>query len=444
MSTEESLKTKNLTDILARGILTLVRLARDPKQAGLNNALDELQGAVSGEILAEKFEAALQRLKTEILRSDFGSEGAKPEVLVKPEAAVSTPTPDTLATVKAFYQEFLTTLQASLDGVYLKKLGALLNQVAQAQDFQTLLAARPAIEDVIHLYAQQVFEERKKAAAFIADVGRMLSEMEQYLLSSLKHFQKVYHANTEFNSRLQTEIAQTVTSIKDIQQLENLKKLVLSKLKDMSEALKTKQGGDQSRTKEADRELGGFKQKFANLQEELNRVEDENKNLMQKLQYDHLTGANSRMVGEEFITNEINRFQRYRRPFALMIFDIDHFKNINDAHGHNIGDKCLQEAVKRIRAILRQNDMIVRYGGDEFLVFLPEAGLDQGAEVAEKLRKAVELTDFTVRGQKIPVTISAGLTTVRESDRRLDQLISRADQALYQAKKAGRNRTAAL
>jgi diguanylate cyclase (GGDEF)-like protein len=150
---------------------------------------------------------------------------------------------------------------------------------------------------------------------------------------------------------------------------------------------------------------------------------------------DPLTGAfnRSRFGGE--IAAEIERFMRYQSPFALVMFDIDYFKTINDSHGHAAGDTVLMELAALARRLMRKADVFARWGGDEFFLLLPETDLDGAAAMAEKLRSAIETNRFTA----VPrVTCSFGVTSFTEVD---DQatVLKRADDALYEAKGLGRN-----
>ena len=132
--------------------------------------------------------------------------------------------------------------------------------------------------------------------------------------------------------------------------------------------------------------------------------------------------------------------QRYRRELAVILFDIDHFKRINDTYGHQAGDAILRGVAQTASGLLRKVDVLARYGGEEFIVLLPEADLVQSASVAEKLRQALELRDFEVDGgMHIKVSASFGVAAIC-GEQGLELLIRQADQALYRAKKLGRNR----
>lgn len=157
---------------------------------------------------------------------------------------------------------------------------------------------------------------------------------------------------------------------------------------------------------------------------------------------DSLTGAWNRRRFMELAEKEINRSQRYGHPLTVVMVDIDHFKQVNDTYGHSAGDLALVQTVTCIHNKLRATDVLGRIGGEEFALLLPETGPSEANQVAERLRQAVSNFEITIDNgtDVLRLTISIGLTQLRKYDRSVDQILSRADQALYRAKGMGRNR----
>lgn len=155
---------------------------------------------------------------------------------------------------------------------------------------------------------------------------------------------------------------------------------------------------------------------------------------------DHLTGIANRRAFFEAAEIELERWQRWPRQLSLVMFDVDHFKRINDTHGHPAGDAVLRHLAVLLSATFRQVDVVARVGGEEFAVLLPSTDAEGTAAVAERLRLAVESQAVEVDGVAIRCTISAGVATMHADLGDLDALMKRADQALYAAKAAGRNR----
>jgi diguanylate cyclase (GGDEF)-like protein len=157
---------------------------------------------------------------------------------------------------------------------------------------------------------------------------------------------------------------------------------------------------------------------------------------------DGLTGLPNRAAFDERLEVEARRFHRYRRPLALLVLDLDHFKAVNDTYGHPTGDAVLQRVADLLRASTRDPDFPARYGGEEMVVILPETMLRPATEVAERIRAAVEATRFDHEGRSIDLTVSIGVSACPECVDDPADLLRAADGALYQAKRDGRNRVA--
>jgi diguanylate cyclase (GGDEF)-like protein len=155
---------------------------------------------------------------------------------------------------------------------------------------------------------------------------------------------------------------------------------------------------------------------------------------------DKLTGAYNRIKFEEIIEKEIERIRRYRLPFSMIMFDIDRFKEANDTYGHNVGDYVLRTIADMVKGNIRTLDYFVRWGGDEFVIIVPECTCNEAYALAEKIRRIAEDYRFDQVGK---VTISSGVVEALESDTE-DSLVKRADDALYKAKGEGGNRSEAI
>jgi len=154
---------------------------------------------------------------------------------------------------------------------------------------------------------------------------------------------------------------------------------------------------------------------------------------------DGMTGLNNRRNFLELAEIEWTRFRRYGRPMALLMFDIDHFKRVNDNYGHDIGDEVIKTVADILHTQKRASDIAGRLGGEEFALVLPEATLDSAVAAGERMRKRVAEHVVAAGGARIPVTISVGATVCRAATSGVEELIKQADLALYEAKRAGRN-----
>jgi diguanylate cyclase (GGDEF)-like protein len=136
---------------------------------------------------------------------------------------------------------------------------------------------------------------------------------------------------------------------------------------------------------------------------------------------------------------ELRRSRRSQMPVSLLMFDLDHFKSVNDTYGHLCGDAVLAAVGQRMNAVLRGSDLKCRYGGEEFLVLLPDTPLAGASRVADTLRRELEQHPVRWHGESIPVTASFGVTAITPGEVDANAIIGRADAALYRAKEAGRN-----
>jgi diguanylate cyclase (GGDEF)-like protein len=174
------------------------------------------------------------------------------------------------------------------------------------------------------------------------------------------------------------------------------------------------------------------------------QLREANARLNHQATHDQLTELYNRPAITEYAGSELARARRLNHPLSLSLFDLDHFKSINDGHGHLAGDAVLSYVARRIAGLLRSYDWVGRWGGEEFLVVLPDAHIEQAASVAERIRAKIASEPFALpSGQLIELSVSAGISCDcgrQEID--IDALFQEADEALYAAKAAGRNNIA--
>ena len=164
----------------------------------------------------------------------------------------------------------------------------------------------------------------------------------------------------------------------------------------------------------------------------------------QHLQRISVTDELTRVFNRRYLLHVIGvafaRSRRYGEELSILMMDIDHFKAVNDVHGHHAGDQVLVEVAQRIRGRLRNIDVVARYGGEEFVAVLPSTAIEGALTLAERVRHAIADESLPTERQVIPVTISIGVASLRDEDEDVDALLRRADRALYRAKLEGRNR----
>lgn len=155
---------------------------------------------------------------------------------------------------------------------------------------------------------------------------------------------------------------------------------------------------------------------------------------------DGLTQVHNKRYFDEMLERELSRSRRYDRSFCIILFDIDHFKQINDSFGHLAGDAVLRQLGTLVRGHVRRDDIVARVGGEEFGVITPEVGLHGAVELARKLNRLVDDAKFEFEGTRIDVTISLGVAEFLDEMQSTQALVQAADERLYEAKRSGRNR----
>jgi len=189
-------------------------------------------------------------------------------------------------------------------------------------------------------------------------------------------------------------------------------------------------------------QISRLNNELVNLQRDLmkknNELERLNRTIQMLATTDMLTGQNNRMGFFDKGEQQVAQAMRYHRPLSAMMFDVDQFKTINDTYGHLVGDKALAELAARCHSALRKVDILGRYGGDEFVILLPETASAGARVVAERIRQAVS-QPLQIADRTLTVTISIGIAELDLKDGDLETLLQHADRALYAAKNAGRN-----
>jgi len=176
----------------------------------------------------------------------------------------------------------------------------------------------------------------------------------------------------------------------------------------------------------------------------VSRLQESQEQLKQISITDELTGLRNRRYIMERLEDEFQRARRSGKPMGLIMLDLDYFKQINDMHGHQFGDVVLKAVASRMRSSIREYDLLGRVGGEEFFIVSPEAEVEETLGIAERIRELVRGEAISDGKREVNITISAGVTMLKEHDRDIDVLFSRADSALYSAKQQGRDRVVVL
>ncbi len=305
-----------------------------------------------------------------------------------------------------------------------------LDELAQLPDTLDALVQVVAEANTIE---QQQFEQ------FAELMVQRFNQVEEFLDRTVCNQQEVDDLASELDEDMRSHFDGMITEVREATNLGDLQQTMEAHIGKIFDRL------DRFREENSQRR-GVFEAELRQLADELQEAKNETLNLRKLLTEqeargleDPLTGLGNRRAYQQRIEEELSRFDRYGTPLALVVCDLDHFKHINDTHGHLAGDRVLRVVAQLLLRLTRKSDFVGRYGGEEFVVLLPNTTDETALLVAEKLRSSLEKLPFESGGKKIAVTMSMGLTHASKGDMP-DSLFKRADELLYQAKNAGRNR----
>jgi diguanylate cyclase (GGDEF)-like protein len=305
----------------------------------------------------------------------------------------------------------------------------------------------PLFEDLlssVRSWLRDLREERDQMGAIVTEISRSLGAIEESLLASMDHTTRTLEANRTFQDGVMGHVVGMKEALPGSQSLEDLKRVVMTRLDNIGKALEEKRKDDEQVLREANERMTTLQEDLRKLKAEADQIRAVKTILEEEVQTDSLTLIFNRRACEQRMRHEFQRSRRYGGVFSVLLFDVDHFKVVNDRFGHAAGDRCLREIAKLVSPLLRETDLLARYGGEEFVAILPETGRDGAHTVAEKFRSSVERASFMYRDQSIPVTISVGVTQVADTDTRAEEILERADHAMFEAKRAGRNMVIAI
>lgn len=417
----------------------VLELVIDTKTA-VSPLLKDLKDSLKKKASLGRIEYILQQIHDGILREEPDIEDNKKKKTSFFSGILKKPSSDNFAEFKEEYIDLIDVIKASVDTGYSDKLTLLSKKITEASNWEDISAIHDDLFSIIRQYINEIGSDREKIAAFVQEIIKKIFEIQASINKSYEHIDETDKSNQNFNLFLNKEIGELKTNLDISKNIDELKSRVSDTLAIIENALVDKKVKDASikELSEKDREI--FQSGFAKLKQELARATKHSKDLEIKLNSDPLTGAFNRRAYDKRIEDEMERFMRYGTIFSILMLDVDYFKKVNDKYGHAVGDKCLQEIIKRTNPHLRKSDMLARYGGEEFVVIMPETDGRGALAVAEKIRQTIEKIEFLYKKDVVRVTVSIGVSEVREGDTSHTDIFDRADTAVYKAKEGGRNR----
>lgn len=295
------------------------------------------------------------------------------------------------------------------------------------------------IADLIRAMRSRVQQEKNELEQFLKQLTEQLQEIDINIQDHFQSHRDSYADGKELHKSVDHEVQQIASSVEQATELTTLKEIVQQRVETISKHMAIYQQSEAVRLQQAEAKVKDLNQKLNIMQGESDRLQQKIVNERNQAMIDPLTGIYNRLAYNERIETEFNRWQRYQTPLTMAVWDIDKFKNVNDTYGHQAGDRVLTVVAKLLSKQVRETDFVARFGGEEFVLLMPETTVEQATKVADNLRNSIEQCEFHFKDQRVPVTISCGLAQFSEGDK-VETAFNRADKALYYAKHNGRNR----
>ena len=309
-----------------------------------------------------------------------------------------------------------------------------------SDDVESLIHCINSLADVVADICSRLAFQHDELESFFIQLTTRLKDIDVGLSKAGELNELSTRNNQEMDRSVQDEMDGINESIKTIDDIESLKDAVKKSVNAIADHLQIFQETETTRLKESEEHIKYLTEKVAKMDVDSEHLRSHLQETQQQAYKDALTGIPNRYAYEVRFSEEIARCRRYATDLCMIVWDIDKFKAINDNYGHAGGDRVLKVIAETLSGCIRETDFLARFGGEEFVLLLPETSLESTQQVAEKLCETVAETPFHFHDSGVRVTISGGFAQLHK-DETSASLFERADKALYRAKEKGRNRT---
>ncbi len=366
------------------------------------------------------------------------SEDLDPEVLQY--ALPDSPEPSYSSVAKHIEDTLLGLLEdLSLPERHRPQAEAMRERLTHGLNWYELL---PILDDLAVLMLAITDSGQHEFEAYLKQLNGRLEAFQSNLQAASDGHADSRSAARELDTQIREQVDGLQSSVQDAADLESLKHVLESHLEGLLGTMDQHQQQRDQREQEVAARLQGLAERVANMEQEAQGYREHLEVQRQKALIDPLTGLPNRAAWSERLEHEVNAWHQRGNSLSLAMLDLDHFKRINDGYGHLAGDKVLKIIANVLRKHLRSTDFIARFGGEEFVLLMPESALDDALALGETLRAAIEACPFHFKGEPVTITVSMGMAQFQPGERS-ELALKRADEALYRAKAAGRNQVQA-
>ncbi|WP_339498174.1 GGDEF domain-containing protein [Pseudomonas canadensis] len=300
----------------------------------------------------------------------------------------------------------------------------------------------PILDDLAVLMLAITDSGQHEFEAYLKQLNERLEAFQGHLQVASDGHADSRSAARELDTQIREQVDGLQSSVQEAADLDSLKHVLESHLEGLLGTMDEHQQQRDQREQETAARLKGLAERVANMEQEAQGYREHLEVQRQKALIDPLTGLPNRAAWSERLDQEVNAWHQRGNNLSLAMLDLDHFKRINDGYGHLAGDKVLKIIANVLRKRLRPSDFIARFGGEEFVLLMPNSSLSDALAAGEVLRAAIEACPFHFKGEPVTITVSMGVAQFQPGERS-DLALKRADEALYRAKAAGRNQVQA-
>ena len=300
----------------------------------------------------------------------------------------------------------------------------------------------PILDDLAVLMLAITDSGQHEFEVYLKQLNERLESFQSNLQAASAGHADNRSAARELDTQIREQVDGLQSSMQEAADLEGLKHVLENHLEGLLSTMDQHQKQRDEREQEVAARLQGLAARVASMEQEAQGYREHLEEQRQKALVDPLTGLPNRAAWSERLEHEVGQWQQHGNTLLLAMLDLDHFKHINDNYGHLAGDKVLKIIATVLCKRLRGTDFIARFGGEEFVLLMPATALVAGVKLLESLRAAIEACPFHFKGEPVTITASIGVSAFKAGEHS-DLVLKRADQALYRAKNAGRNRVEA-
>lgn len=311
--------------------------------------------------------------------------------------------------------------------------------VDHSDDVESIIHCLNSLAEVVADICQRLSFQRDELEGFFVKLSTRLQDLDAGLQKTAELNQHSDDNNQKLDQAVHSEISNIQESMQSFSDMVSLQQNIQIHLDSIDRHLQEFQDSESERLKDSENHIRALTEKVQKLESEGEQLRSRMQETQKQAYRDVLTGIPNRQAYEERIAEELARCRRYNSKLCMIVWDVDKFKAVNDDYGHAAGDRVLKVVAETLQAHIRETDFLARFGGEEFVLLLPETEREAARQVADKLRSTIEDTPFHFRDSRVPVTISGGIAELQKEEN-ANQLFERADQSLYKAKQNGRNR----